>query len=39
MAEIILKIMVALLSTLAMGTKQIKQKRPGKSVLSDMQLD
>ena len=33
MVEIIVKIMVELLSALALVTKQIKQKRPGKSAL------
>jgi hypothetical protein len=35
MAEIIIKILVELLSTLALATKQIKQKRPSKSNLVD----
>ena len=39
MAETIAKIMVELLSTLALATKQIKQKEPSKSVLSDSPLD
>jgi hypothetical protein len=38
MVEIIVKIMVELLSTLALVTKQIKQKRPGKSILPDTSL-
>src|SRR5579863_7673344 len=38
MAEIIVKIMVELLSTLALVTKQIKQKRPSKCVLTDIPL-
>jgi hypothetical protein len=33
MGEIIVKIMVELLSTIALVTKQIKQKRPRESVL------
>jgi hypothetical protein len=41
MAEIIVKILVEVLSTLALVTQQIKQKRPGKSEsdLSDTSLD
>jgi hypothetical protein len=39
MAEVIVKIIVELLSTLAVVTKQIKQKRPSESVLVDMRLD
>ena len=39
MTEIIVKIMVELLSTLAEVTKQIRQKRPSKSVLTDIPLD
>ena len=35
MTEIIVKIMVELLSTLALATKQIKQGRPSESVFSD----
>jgi hypothetical protein len=38
MAEIIVKIMVELLSTLALVTKQINQRRPSKFVLTDMTL-
>jgi len=38
-AETIAKIMVELLSTLALATKQIKQKEPSKSTLSDSPLD
>ena len=38
MAEIIVKIMVELLSTLALVTKQIKQKRPSKYILTDISL-
>jgi hypothetical protein len=38
MAEIIVKIMVELLSTLALVTKQINQRRPSKYVLTDMTL-
>jgi hypothetical protein len=34
MAEVIVKIMVELLSTLALVTKHIKQKRPGETVLT-----
>jgi len=36
MAEIIVKIMVELLSTLALVTKQINQNRPSKCVLAHM---
>ena len=36
MAEIIVRIMVELLSTLALVTKQINQNRPCKCVLADM---
>ena len=39
MTEVIVKIMVELLSTLALVTKQIKQKRPSESVLADLRLD
>jgi len=39
MAEFIVKIMVELLSTLALVTKQIKQKRPSESILADVRLD
>jgi hypothetical protein len=39
MAEIIVKIMVEILSTLALVTKQIKQKRPSKFDLADDPLD
>ena len=39
MDEVIIKIMVELLSTLALVTKQIKQKRPSESILADMRLD
>jgi len=39
MTEIIVKIMVELLSTLAVVTKQIRQKRPSKSVFTDIPLD
>jgi hypothetical protein len=39
MARVIVKIMVELLSTLAVVTKQIKQKRPSESVIADMRLD
>jgi len=39
MAEVIVKFMVELLSTLALVTKQIKQKRPSESILADMRLD
>jgi hypothetical protein len=35
MAEIIVKIMVELLSTLALATKQVTQKRPSESDLVD----
>ena len=35
MTEIIVKIIVELLSTLAVATKQIKQGRPSGSVISD----
>jgi len=36
MSEIIIKIMVELLSTLAVATKQIDQGRPSESVLADV---
>ena len=39
MTEIIVKIMVELFSTLAEVTKQIRQKLPSKSVLTDIPLD
>lgn len=41
MAEIIVKILVEVLSTLALVTQQIKQKRPGtsESTLPDTSLD
>jgi hypothetical protein len=35
MAEIIVKIMVELLSTLAVATKQVEQGRPSESILAD----
>jgi hypothetical protein len=35
MAEIIVKIMVELLSTLAVATKQVEQGRSGESILVD----
>jgi hypothetical protein len=35
MTEIVVKIMVELLSTLALATKQIRQGRPSESVISD----
>ena len=38
MTEMIMKIMVELISTLALVTKQIRQKRPSESVLTDMPL-
>jgi len=38
MTEILVKIMVELISTLALVTKQIKQKRPSKCVPIDMPL-
>jgi len=38
MAEMIVKIMVELISTLTLVTKQIKQKRPSESVLTDIPL-
>ena len=36
MTEIIVKIMVELISTLALVTKQIKQKRPSEYILTNM---
>jgi hypothetical protein len=39
MGEIIVKILVELLSTIALVTKQMKQKRPRESVLSYLLLD
>ena len=36
MTEVLVKIMVELISTLALVTKQIKQKLPSKCVLTDM---
>jgi hypothetical protein len=39
MAEMIVKIMVELLSTLALATKQVKQKRPSESDLVDNPVD
>ena len=39
MAEMVVKIMVELLSTLALVTKQMKQKRPSKSNLVDDLVD
>jgi len=38
MTEMIVKIMVELISTLTLVTKQIKQKRPSESVLTEMPL-
>ena len=38
MSEILVKIMAGLISTLALVTKQVKQKRPSKCVLTDMLL-
>jgi len=38
MAEIVMKIMVELISTLALVTKQIKEMRPSKCTLTDMPL-
>ena len=38
MAEMIVKILVELISTLTLVTKQIKQKRPSDSVLIDIPL-
>jgi hypothetical protein len=35
MGEILVKIMVELLSAIALVTKQVKQKRPSESVLAD----
>jgi len=37
MAEVIIKIMVELLSTLALVTKHIKQRRPGETILTGAQ--
>jgi len=39
MAEMIIKIMVEVLSTLALVTKQVRQKRPSKSDLVDDPVD
>jgi hypothetical protein len=39
MAEMVVKIMVEILSTLALVTKQVKQKRPSKSDLFDNPVD
>ena len=38
MTEIIVKIMVELISTLALVTKQIKQKRPSEYILTNLSL-
>jgi hypothetical protein len=38
MTEMIVKIMTELISTLALVTKQVKQKRPSKYVLADISL-
>jgi len=38
MTEIVVKIMVELISTLALVTKQIKEKRPSKCTVPDMPL-
>jgi hypothetical protein len=38
MTEIIVKIMVELISTLALVTKQIKQGRPSEYILTDLSL-
>jgi hypothetical protein len=38
MTEMLMKIMVELLSTLTLATKQIKQKRPSESFLTDIPL-
>ena len=38
MTEMIVKIMTELISTLALVTKQVKQKRPSKHVLADISL-
>ena len=38
MTEIIVKIMVELISILALVTKQIKQRRPSEYVLTDLSL-
>ena len=39
MTEIVVKILVELLSTLALATKQIRQGRPSKSVFADVSPD
>ena len=39
MGEIIVKIMVELLSTIALVTKQVKQKRPRESVVGYLSFD
>jgi hypothetical protein len=39
MAELIVKIIVEILSILALVTKQVKQKRPSKSELVDNSID
>ena len=39
MTEIVVKIMVELLSTLALATKQIQQGRPSEFILADVLLD
>jgi putative alpha-1,2-mannosidase len=39
LTEIVVRIMVELLSTLALATKHIKQGRPSKSVYPDVLLD
>jgi hypothetical protein len=39
MAEMIVKIMVEILSTLALVTKQVRQKRPSESDLVDYPVD
>jgi hypothetical protein len=36
MDEIVFKIMVELLSTLALATKELKQERPSESILADI---
>jgi len=38
MTETVVKIIVELISTLALLTKQIKEKRPSKCTLADMPL-
>jgi hypothetical protein len=38
MTEIVMKIMVELIATLALVTRQIKEKRPSKCTLTDMPL-